>query len=441
MRLPRLFFIASALAATLVLVLAVPSSARGDECRWGEDCLIPDFLSPLPADWHWQAHGSITAENRAIAGQDERVAELGAGLDVFYGSRDCRWVGLAVDVNGYADRQERGLSGRETLSLCPPIPVYTPQITLWREREIIPRLAAAPYYRASRFSSYGFGLGLTALDVKGSETTGEAAIRFGNIGFDVAWVSQVVDDELQQTTEHDAYMSMLQIVAPDKGFLGGERTIDILAARVVGRATEAEDGAEVYPLANAVTFSFARLTGLGSGRVSLDLDLGVAIGTFSDVGPTVMNPDGTIEYNLDPRGSVVTYHTDVHLQWGDQSRAQGLRYQHTLGPSSYHTFVVEDRVSGWARRTGDRTSTTLHGFAALSHLVHDDLGYERVLTGGLAVTRDTLAGDYFHLGLTGEVARSFYADLHGTSRVEAGWVAQLSAEIGFQARSEHDSAL
>ena len=423
------------IAIVLALLIAAPSSGHADAHRVDRELPLSQLIVPLPRAWHWQVYGSFHADARASSGDDARLAALGAGLDVAYASDDCRWIGLAVDVRGEADRDGQSLSGSEAASVCLPLAVHLSEITLRRQRELIPRLSAAPYYQASRFGSTGAALETRMVRI----STSRVDIRVGHSTLDFTWVTQTVDGEPQRTSEYDVSLGMVELSWPGRGFLGRERVLDIMRARIVGRgrSPSGSQGSadEMQPNASAAVISPVRFIGFGSS-FSLDLDVGFALGTFAEVGPWIENPDGTLSENRQVHASAITPHVDIHVEWGDERRAQGIRYQHTIEPSSYRTLVAEDRLSLWLRTSGDQSTSTVRGFAALTHILSDELDVERVATGGLALSREMMAGDHFRLGLTGEVARSFYANLHGTSRIEAGWAGRVVAEIGFHAQSQ-----
>ncbi|MEM9489601.1 MAG: hypothetical protein AAGC55_10680, partial [Myxococcota bacterium] len=68
-------------------------------------------------------------------------------------------------------------------------------------------------------------------------------------------------------------------------------------------------------------------------------------------------------------------------------------------------------------------------------VLEDDGTRQRMMTGGVAVRRDLFLTRHLHLGLSGELARSFYATLHSTATVQLDWTARLSAELAFRASS------
>ena len=430
---PRIARISGSVLLTVLVASAgilAPRASHADDCSMDAECAMRQVIGSFPTDFRWNLHGSLSTDGRATSDGDQRLAALGAGLDVAYASNECRWIGAAVDVEGYADRETRHLSESEELTFCLPIP-HLPELTLRRQRELIPRLSAAPYFRASRYGTTGFDLRTRMLRFELESMD----LRIGYSSLAASMLSQEVDGAIERTDEFDVSMGIVQMAWPDRGFLGDERVLDLMLARVLVRGSGETDENGMSPQATAIAFSFFRFTGVGNGRRSLDLDLGMAMGYFSDVGPSTMNPDGTIEQNIDAGIGVATVHANVHYMWGDGRAAQGIQYQHTLAPSSYSTLVAENRLSVWARRGDEKNTTTVRGFAALTQIVDEEADVERVATGGLAVSRDMRVGDHFHLGLTGEAARSFYANLHGTSAVEVGWAARLQAEIAFQAQS------
>ncbi|MEM9489608.1 MAG: hypothetical protein AAGC55_10715, partial [Myxococcota bacterium] len=139
-----------ALVGTM-FIAALPAHAdRLGEALANRD-LTPHILPSFDSDWQWGLYGAISGDGRASSDEiTESTAALAAGFDLAYASRDCRWVGLAGDVQGYADRDGSGLATTESFTFCVPLPIHLPEFTIRHERELRPQLSAPPIVRASR---------------------------------------------------------------------------------------------------------------------------------------------------------------------------------------------------------------------------------------------------------------------------------------------------
>lgn len=427
----------------------VPVSARAGQCPSDTDActesLAQEFalaaqelhagLSPwmsLESAWRWQVQGAVTLDGRTSSeGERESLAALTMGFDVAYASAECRWVGLAGGLQAYADQNQEGLSGSETFTFCLPLPMHLPEISIQHEHELRPHLAAPPFFRASRLSSWSVSMRSRMLRFNVTPTS---ELRIARTSLDIGSVKQPVDEALMDTFDAAVDVSSVEVAWPGKGFLGANRVLDIMLVRVISRTTEIDATGERFAAGKALVFSPVRLTGFGRAPFFFDFDLGVSTGTLSEYDLYMTNPDGTSERtNTDTLVSTEGAHLDVHMMWSKDARAHGLRYRQEIAPSSYRALVVDQRLSGWTRfgsSHGDSSGPTdVHGFLARSTFIDENRQLEQELTGGIGLSRYLRLHGPMGMNLSAEFARSFYASLHGTAQNRADWTARVVVDL------------
>jgi hypothetical protein len=416
--------------AIRVLVMAglacglAPALAWADSCPVDEECAIIPLRPGFDGAVQWHAYSAVAAQGRMSDTPGQAGSTLTAGFDLAYVEQSCTWLGAAGEIHRDASAGDSRYRGKQRVTACAPIPMIMPEVAIAVERELEPRLSAAPYLSASRVS--GMDLGVRAPMFRIYDSTHE--VRAGSYQLDIHWMNQIVDGMLVYIQDRTHSVSLIEGTWYGQGFAGRNGKVHVGRLEVKTRMTEqALDGQDYL---HAVTWKLAPLAFEGARyegfAYHLDLDAGLNVGMLHE----------PVEYKAgnEIKLEVLSPYVSLRLSRAMGDSAHGFGYERSLHPGSYGTLVGEDRLSGWLVHDKARVSTTLRGFAALTRMIdqqteQEDGSREYVLTGGVAARVDTRLGPYLHLGLGSEVARSFFASLHQTSRVDARWAGRLTVDL------------
>lgn len=412
---PNRVLFSTSLAALFALPLSAPVHA--DECRIDENCEVVLETLDYSGRWQWQANASIGLDGRmdaASARQYNATATVGAGLS--YDGKTCRWVGLDGELGGYHDGEALGITGRQTLTFCLPYPVFRPEMRVTLDQDLRPRLSAAPTVRASRVRGGNIYMDVSTIHLSATQDEVVQEVWLLAIGAGVGFVTQDVADEPTRTNEITFLMDVIRGIERGGGFLGQDGELRILRVRGDIRTEALEDGTGGRFNASVIDIAFFEMFSGRIPRTALfyDLSLGMTVGQLTD---TQMQLDGP---------QVISPLVSLHLLGGSKEQAYGVGYARGVLPTNYAALLLEDRLAGWWRRGSDDSATTVRGFAALTQLIESDGRRSHTLTGGVGLDHEMVMGKHARIALGAEVARSYYAELHGDAPLEASWVAQVS---------------
>jgi hypothetical protein len=374
--------------------------------------LAPSELGEL----RWYVSGQLTGAVEDRGGAGAAVADVAVAAELAVDSDVCRIVVAGGQARLYRETGDRGLSAEQWASVCISGGDWVPAVQLSHhlEADVRPAYSAPRTLRRRRYSRETIGFDLVEFNFPIPEYN--AKLEFAHLKLGVSFVVQDVDDEEPDALEADVDVAMLGWVAPreDK-----DLRVDIIGVHV----REVDDAYYTF----VMELSPVRLRGvrLGSGGLYLDADVAWAHGSFSEAN----------QVDSLPLRQYDTVSADVAVERRRGDLWAGASYARKLAPTIDTDLILEDRISGWATLRRERADYTLRAFGAQTILfTPDGAQSDPELTGGVQLSAGLDLGRGMRLGLTGEVARSWYAQVKGESEPRAELAARvvgiLSTTIG-----------
>ena len=396
------------------LCLGAHAHAQDQDCPIDENCEPRIEHFDITGDWQWNVGAEVLGVGRMgsdTGAQSDAVGMVDASLA--YAGSNCRWFAFDGDLGGYRDPTGQGLTGRQQLTACIPLPVFRPEFTASQELALRPRLSAAPLVRAGRVRRAELGFNMYPVEMTSEKDDIRSTIRFAGVSARFGYSMQDVDDQNIRVAHTSVSVMMVEALELETGFLGADRRFSLFPVNMEIREDPSVMTENGDARAVAIDFSIFEFDGGRIPRTDLFFDIagGLAVGQLFDEN----GESGTFQP-----------HIFAQIYGGSNREAAGISYQHTVLPTNYTTLLIEDRLSAWWRRGSPRSPTTVHGFAAFTRLFDGGEQQPGVATGGVAVDHDMNWGRYAYLTVGAELARSFYDDLHGGAAASAGWVAQVN---------------
>lgn len=401
---------------------AEQAEVQAAPCDNGKDCSKPGLISDFNPDIAWSVRGGLAVTGRA-ATTDQRGfgSIMTAGFDIALAEGSCTWLGGSVDVHRESRSGDTVYWGTRQLTACLPIPMLAPQVTLTVDREIEPRLSAIPDLNASRVS--GVDVLMRGSLMRLMSNTLE--VRGFAVEYQIHSMNQLVSGMRSDVDDNTLRASIIEGMWPGEGFQGEDERVQIGHVSVTKRTPNTPIPGQRFLKAITAHISPVTITGWhpnGAGYY-LDIDVGMAAGWLQVPG-NGGSPEVLVESH--------TVHVDVRLSQETEYGAYRVGYTHTLQPSTHGSLIFDHRFAGQMTHPRGRWTLAGHGFAALTMLVDDREQRDYQLTGGVTGRADVDLGHGIQLGVSVDLAHSFYAIIRATSTIEADWSARAMAELSAQ---------
>lgn len=376
---------------------------------------MPKIAQERDVGWIYHIGADASIEGSANSStRFEQIGFVGANVELAYSSSACRHIGIGGDIGTYAAPEGRGFSGSQALTVCSPTPAYPVEVTLSYERELRPRLAAAPYFLPSRFDSLGLEVQLPWVGLQyhwGQQ-------RFMNARLRTHVFNQGIEGQNIETFELDFDVRAWGFVWPERGFMNEDTELDIIRIQVRDRYSYPASRGLSAGGVNVTSIAVVGVSGLALGeRYYVDGDIGFASALTSEV----MTSDGT-QVDLDVLSPVLR----LGVRGTNDRFLYGGMLQRSVQPTAYRAVLVEDRLSGWLQ-LGLDDDTVFRGFVARTDIIGESAGVDYI--GGVSAERTITSNKHTRLRVRAEMARTFYATMNDGPGLNPAWIGRVSAEL------------